>query len=100
MSHYVPSLGTVSHGTLRTQDLIAAFAAEVRRVAPREQVEEAAALATLTEAGWPGLYDTPQADDLANALHDLLNDYAPLGLCFGSREGDGADFGWWPVEED
>jgi len=88
---------SVSHGTLREQDLIPAF----------EGVLDAAGVE----------YDRPQAVDkllesqpltdeemeeigfyLNETLFDLLNGIAPEGTCFGSHEGDGSDFGFWEIE--
>jgi len=66
----MPTIGTVIHGTLRPQDLIPAFSDELCRVDPKT--------------------------DLLFAL----NDRAPLGCYFGAHWGDGADFGYWPSEED
>ena len=37
------------------------------------------------------------AAGVVDALIDALDDYAPDGCSFGAHEGDGADFGFWPV---
>ena len=36
------------------------------------------------------------ASELIDELADALQAYAPAGAYFGSHEGDGADFGFWP----
>src|SRR5690606_33171751 len=48
----------------------------------------------------PDYYETADAGwDLAG-LSDALNDYAPEGMYFGAHEGDGALYGFWPIEKD
>jgi hypothetical protein len=32
-------------------------------------------------------------------LIDALQEYAPAHVYFGAIDGDGSDFGWWPVTE-
>lgn len=93
-----PTIGTISHGTLRHEDLIPAFARELRRLCgtnPRalelvEQVEKV----DLSEG------DAEVGDDLEVDLADALDEIASQhGLRFGSHEGDGSDFGFWPTED-
>lgn len=107
--------GTVSHGTLRTEDLLNAFANElewqIRRngeyfsqpehFAFRDKLNKLVGDAfdmfdesgeTLTteadENGW--------ADEMVNNLADCLsNNFAPMYGSFGSHPGDGSDFGYW-----
>ena len=90
--------GTISHGTLRSEDLIEAFASELACLAPSE-FEGARQL--LAEAqryldGCPVSED--EASELVNDLMDALNEFAPEGMYFGAHEGDGADFGFWHVD--
>lgn len=98
-------VGTVSHGTLRTQDLIPAFLRELRRVNPDAYQQ----LAT-PAAGFPIVPAYAEEDDAsewwaseaAGYVLDMLTDElamcAPRGLYFGAHWGDGSDFGWWPEE--
>ena len=96
-------IGTVSHGTLRPEDLIPAFMFELERL-------DGAAAAALTERyageGWPrsmdglsfGEYITDHPEEsgwLLESLFDALGEIAPPGCYFGSLEGDGSDFGFW-----
>lgn len=52
----------------------------------------------------PEVSDYKELDDetkgyIVDELFDLLNEIAPEGTYFGAIEGDGADFGFWTVEE-
>lgn len=88
--------GTVIHSTLRTDDLLRAFAAELRRVTNHPGdltlADEADAALRVT--------DEDYRCEVVASLLDLLNEYAPSGYYFGAHWGDGSDFGWWPLEEE
>lgn len=81
--------GTVIEGTLRPAPLLCAFLEELKRFNPGE----AAAFA----AQWHNEHDE---QDAVAALIDTINDYGPEGWYFGAHPGDGADFGWWEVEDE
>lgn len=87
------SVGTISHGTLRTVDLLHAFACELQRIAgasdlASEALERANAL--------HGSADETESDsELVAELQDALDAAAPAGMYFGTLEGDGSDFGFW-----
>ena len=36
--------------------------------------------------------------ELAEGMHDFLDEIAPAGIRFGAHEGDGSDFGFWDAE--
>ena len=87
-----PSIGTISEGTLRTEDLLQAFADELEAINPSDS--------TLGEAR--AFMDdgiTDERPEMVNDLQDALNEYAPPFCYFGTLEGDGADFGFWPDHE-
>ncbi len=78
-------VGTVSHGTLRTEDLIPVFLDLLREIDPD------CAKMIINE------YDVKHSGhEMVNDLIDILNEYAPDYCYFGSHEGDGSDFGFWP----
>ena len=98
-------LGTIIHGTLRTQDLLRAFAYTLNELNDgRHSIlfNDALSLAykldnledddRVTE-----LYDA--ADETVSQLFDALQDFAPADAYFGSHEGDGSDFGFWPLSD-
>lgn len=91
------TIGSISHGTLRTVDLLDAFASELDRLeSERDDVAEARAVLTLHNAGWLTIADSEEASELVQALQDALNEFAPPYCYFGTTEGDGSDFGFWP----
>jgi len=103
VTHY-PSIGSVSEGTLRTGDLVSAFADALAqcikrhprlvstptRKAHRKLVAECSAFDP----------DAEESDGFVDELFDALNDYAAPGLFFGASESDGASFGFWPLDID
>ena len=106
------SEGCVSSGTLRTEDLMRNFVDEAKRVCTLtpEIVSEAEAWLGGIQS-WKDYYeleavvneqDEYDCDGLALVarLDDHLNSLAPDGWRFGASEGDGADFGWWRIEDD
>jgi len=98
----------VSEGTLRPEDLIPAFihALEERLDDAEAQGHNTAHMRRYIREieerieTIPDYYETADANwDLAG-LYDALNDYAPDGMYFGAHEGDGALYGFWPIEEE
>jgi len=75
-------LGSISTGTLRTEDLLPVFAAAVLRLQPETFLQAA---------------QSPYPDDEQLAYFEhILEDLCPPFAYFGALEGDGADFGFWP----
>lgn len=87
-------LGTISHGTMRPEDLIPAFVAELERLDIEKHhvklIDEANALDD---------YESETADFILEELFDALTDAAPPYLYFGTHPGDGSDFGFWLYED-
>jgi hypothetical protein len=97
MKSYTASIGSISHSTHLTVDLLSAFADELDRLETDTViVAEARAVLTLNDAGWSDLVNSENASDLVIALQDALSEHAPLYCYFGTHEGDGSDFGFWP----
>lgn len=94
---------SISHGTLRPQDLLQAFANELERhdVGPRAigNIAEARAWATLFDKDLVADHQQFAAQECLDTLIDALSDVAPAGTYFGAHEGDGSDFGFWPLED-
>ena len=103
-----PPLGSVSEGTLRTQDLLENLLDVLEEYAPevykgiRVDPENKAVFDYLED---PEHREEPDAaQDLLGELHDRLDEIAAPYTYFGAHEGDGADFGYWvsfdSLEED
>lgn len=88
---YETSIGSISHGTLRTEDLLETFSDELARCAPDNPLV-AEAHAMLDQ--WDD--NGPDSNDLVGELMEALEEYAPSYCYFGAHEGDGSDFGFWP----
>jgi len=87
-------LGSISTGTLRTQDLLKAFAieAEARCGDMATRAVSAARIYLDPDA----IVDDEQTQETLEELRFLLEDSCPPFVHFGTLEGDGADFGFWP----
>lgn len=98
--------GTVIHGTLRPQDLIPAFLATLRKVAPAEYEQLVFTpfgpipAHVKDEGDASAWWASEEAGHLLEHLFDILDQYAPPGHYFGAHPGDGADFGFWQLEEE
>lgn len=107
----------VSEGTLRPEDLIPRFLAAARHLAKEAAAGDIeAAFLEIVEAELSEIHrriegldvdaeywDSEEAGwdlDYLLDLLDLLGEAAPEGYRFGAHEGDGALFGFWPVEEE
>lgn len=80
--------GTISHGTLNPYDLVIRFKTVLKAVWPEKHKEIAE------------VQNDIEIHDLLEECIRALDEYgARHGLYFGAHEGDGADFGFWPIEE-
>ena len=102
-------LGSISTGTLKPEDLIPAFTYTMGELThdpvsntskyPTEAMaklwDEAIHLIG-TDQWWTIDPEDSGVDGLLNDLTDALNELCPPFVYFGTLEGDGADFGFWP----
>ena len=91
---------SVSHGTLRNQDLIPAFLDAVSFLAPAVYEQMTMGMhPCVPQYAWEDddheWWYTESAYWVLEQLDETLNDYAPDGFYFGAHEGDGSDFGFW-----
>ena len=93
--------GTVISGTMRAEDLIPAFCSELSiRNAAFGAGDSEFIRAIEARAEVEGYYESDATGWDLEELFDLLNECAPDGHYFGAHPGDGADYGYWAVEED
>ena len=92
-------IGSISHGTLRPQDLLEAFLDFHGPVnGPIACVSQTLILDT---QGWleEEERDEEIGSELVNEWIDRFNEIAPPYFYFGAHPGDGSDFGFWLSEE-
>ena len=101
------SFGTVSHGTMRLEDLLPDFASELEYHvqnnadewcsddgrAQRNTYMELIGEAREIDA------DDENAPEVLDNLFNALNDFAPPYAYFGANPGDGCDYGFWLLED-
>lgn len=92
--------GSISHGTLRNKDLLHAFSSELDSLhGNRGLIARAEAVLLLLDAGWSFQAEDECISELVCDLQDELNEHCSEDLYFGSHEGDGSDYGFWPIDQ-
>ena len=105
-------LGTVSHGTMRPQDLIPQFLRAIAVIAHAKPAgfnyNHAAALQVAHLHSVPNWvvdegdscpwWDEEESGWLLETLFEGLASVAPEGYYFGAHPGDGSDYGFWKGE--
>jgi len=76
------NIGTVSHATMREEDLIPTFLYEIEERMASDNY-----------------FESDDAPEDLNALFGALGEYAPEFFYFGAHPGDGSDYGYWLSEE-
>ena len=95
-------LGSISTGTLRPQDLLNAFGSALNHLTLGVEKHPFIEQASVAEQNiWDFDDDDAHehATDLIEKLTDALQELCPPFVYFGTLEGDGADFGFWPDME-
>lgn len=106
--HRKLNIGSVSHATMRPEDLIPSFIWELKSQTPTRRKH----LKLIREIESNiGRYDGEksadsvefyyQSDECTEHLQELfeaLDEYAPPYFYFGSHPGDGSDYGFWLAE--
>lgn len=96
----------VSHGTMRTQDLLPCFLWTLKQYAPQEhskftsrwmdcQASYLLAIGKDDDEFWQG----ERAQEMLEELFDELDEISPEGCYFGAHPGDGSSYGWWEAQD-
>lgn len=98
------SLGSVSSGTMRDEDLIPAFIGVLEDLrlsrADRKRLNELRREWDMYEPDNPAENgEWADLGDITQDLSDLAGNYCPDYCYFGAHPGDGADYGCWVSEE-
>lgn len=107
------SFGSISSGTMRTEDLLDTFASELEYQIQRNAEEWCsdagrAQRDAFVELVWDardiefddeGNASSDCAEDVLNELFSALEYFAPPYAYFGSHPGDGADYGYWLIDD-
>ena len=90
--------GSISSGTLRSQDLLKSFKEEYERLMPfsnRKLMYEAEEMLEAFNRGEEPEHANEVVHEIADLLHEIAEKH---GFYFGPTEGDGSDFGFWKEE--
>lgn len=100
-------LGTVSHATLRPEDLIPTYISFLQRFMPadakrRGNLEEIEKRVTLAESGEDveAYYRSEDCGHDLEELTEMMEELAPAFVYFGVSPGDSSDFGFWVDHEE
>ena len=96
------TIGSVSHGTMRCEDLIPAFLGELAAIEGNTKRVQDWKAEYEAEDGGENPHAIPRVevmDEILDELFNALDEHSPEGCMFGSHPGDGSDYGFWPYEE-
>lgn len=95
---------SLSHATMRPEDLIPCFISAIQRIASDDEELLQELKSKCSDYGLD--IDNPiillhageESDWILEFLFDTLNNLAPEGYYFGSHPGDGSDYGFWECD--
>lgn len=93
-------IGSVSHGTMRNEDLIPEFVYILKQFSKgKNKVQHKKCREIEKRMKLEYYFQSEESDfDLNEFLFDALQDYALPYFYFGSHPGDGSDYGFWLSE--
>jgi hypothetical protein len=99
MTQRLATIGSISHGTLRLEDLCYAFAVELDWLKQSIKWRERFYSLCLPDSTEIHPDARAQGEALLDDLIDRLSQHAPAYCYFGTHPGDGSDWGFWPHHE-
>jgi hypothetical protein len=98
------SIGSISSGTMRNEDLIPTFAWELNHLLKKQakrfkRAEYRKLIREAEKIEKEEAFDTEEAGYTLEGLFEALEAFAPPLCYFGANEGDGADYGFWPSQD-
>jgi hypothetical protein len=88
------TIGSVSHATMRAEDLIPAFCEELRYLGHRSVI-----LSEIErESNKRGYYESENPEFDLDELFSMLDSHSLPYFYFGAHVGDGSDYGFWLSE--
>ncbi len=100
---FLRSIGSVSSGTMRPEDLIPSFTWEMEHALKTLRIgrkDRKRYVALVNEANAIEDFDESDVDGVLDDLFDALDELAPPYCTFGANESDGACYGFWPCIND
>lgn len=91
--------GTVSHATMRSEDIGPAFLSKLEELNPDAARKFKRDYRNAVRRDFREGKDPEDTGFAIEALFEALNAEAPEGVYFGANEGDGSDYGFWEVLE-
>ena len=91
-----PAIGTVSHGTMRPEDLIPCFHAVLFDLSPDKSTRAYLDDIMRRRRTVDDYYDSDECHYDLEWLFDTLDEFAPPYCYFGSHPGNDSDYGFWP----
>ena len=93
-------IGSVSHGTLRNEDLIPVFFDLLCDIDSKRAIKDFSTDVDMfaENADEDGNYSDEDQEEISYVVEemmDALDEYAPPYMYFGAHQGDGSDFGFW-----
>ena len=90
---------SLSHGTMRPEDLNPCFISAIQEIDPENKPLQDSMYLLAIALEIDDYFETEDCQFDLDYLFDVLNSLAPDGYYFGSHPGDGSDYGFWKCED-
>ena len=96
--HKKQNIGSISHGTMRPEDLIPSFIWELKAQTPTKRSHLKLIREIEPRLNEEEYYDSEDSQSDLEDLFDALDCYTLPYFYFGAHPGDGSDYGFWLSE--